>query len=508
MTLKTSGPVMGSPNYFPNNNNEFEILLLNGLKSNMTDCISGVYEFIFNDNNRNNIDSRLAMPASRATAAPNTPNNARTGEFPATSIKYENSNRCCFDGAQFVHYYQANGKLSELIDNSLVNDYTLVVEDMKADSLRGQVIDYEIILESISCHPIFEWKRLNYSTNLQNRNNLPVPRYDANIVSYNYSVFIFGGKDVENTYLQDLFRYDLLLNQWTNLKPVGFYDNPLDTANALGASFLVTSYGIIRFGGYYRQPYLSKVGRNFAKNDRDNSDRLRHDQIDSTDNNNFDNNVFVMDPITMKWQMMNISILSRRTINTNLTNSNNYFHYTKNPFDLHLPKGRYYSAMTFIPSHALPWKQELLQTNNSQFSVNNFYNDVVVPSDSGYNYDNNERILYDNYQVAYQGNYQSFSADSILLYGGFDIAIGGMIDGTGGGFLQDTWLLRLNSYSTRYSRRFYNSYREKHCAWRTNPSARNSFGTHSCLSRTAGTNCRFRDMVMFVWCSQFNQTMS
>lgn len=505
-TLQTSGPVQGSPNYFPNNNHEYEILLLSKILTNTTNCISGEYTFVFHDQLTNRTDNLYNYYVNQDRI--NQQNSMKSQQnpiIPLQNISFENSHACCFDANQKVHHYYSNGKLSELIDQTLVNNYTLIIEDMKNDFLSGHLIAYNIYLQSISCQMRYHWKAITPN----NPAAAPIPRYNANILTFNNSIFIFGGKDAKNLDLQDLYRYDLLTNFWYSLTPKNFYSNPLNSGNSIGSNYVMTSYGLIRFGGYYRQPYLANYdyctrtsnGKNNIENDYNelcyfNQGHLINSAINSL--NNYDNNIFLMDPITLRWQLVNITILSSdyQNLNSKLTKGNNEFFYTKNSFEYSLPTARYYSSLVFIPSNALQWNQKNIQLNSS---------------DPGYIYDINERILYDNYQLSSQFNYQSSMSDSLLLFGGFDSSVGILKDGSSGGYLQDTWLLRLNSYSTKWNRAQQLSYISKNCQWRMNPSARLQFGTDSCLSTSSSPSkrtCQLRDLFLLVWCSQYNQTMS
>jgi hypothetical protein len=499
-SLQTSGPVQGSPNYFPNNNHEYEILLLNQLPTNTTNCISGEYTFIFHDNLNNDTNNLYNQEIQSSSSTKN--------------ISFENSRKCCFDANQKVHHYYSLGKLSELIDQTLINNYTLIIEDLKNDYLQGYLVSYNIKLQSISCHMRYQWKQLNYTTNSHNQNNIPPARYNANILTFNSSVFIFGGKDVNNQDLKDLYRYDLITNTWYKLNPTNFYSNPLNAGNSIGSNYVMTPYGLIRYGGYYRQPYLNQFDycnrmKNKKNEDGDievnelcyyNSEHMINSNINTI--NNYDNNVFLMDPITMRWQLMNMTVVANQfhNLNSNITRNNNFFHYQKNSYQFQIPSERYFSSFVFIPSNSLQWKQNIIQLNSStleQLKLGDF--------------DRNERMLYDNYQLSSQFNYQSYMSDSLLLFGGFDSATGSFKDGSSSGYLQDMWFLRLNSFSTKYNRDKQLSYIKKNCQWRNNPSAKNDFHTYNCLTTNnnlQSRNCQLRDLFLLVWCSQYNQTLS
>ncbi len=466
------------------------------------------------------------------------PDNTAPKSPPPTTLPYEDAKQCCFNGAQKVHYFHSEGLLSEIVDNSLVNQFTIIAEDLTIDSLRGELRQAKITLQSISCLMRYQWIPVITANTTPSASSLVLPpaRYGANILTYNHSIFVFGGKNQHNQDLHDLYRYDLEKggvgqtgHSWVKLTPVQFYENPLTSSNAIGSNFLLTSYGLLRYGGYYRQSYLKKMNPcHSITGDNGNSigtglgtdtgaisleERClfneKHELLATTDvDSNYDTNVFIMDPITFKWRLLDVTLLSSSTTeelrrgatsaNTAMTQGNNFFFY-QTSYDQsiasNIPNNRYYSSMVFIPSNSLQWKQSQLQTNSTS-------------SPAGFSYDVNERILYDNYQIASQGNYQSYAADSILLFGGFDAATGSMVDGSSGGFLQDTWMLRLNAFSTKSYRTTTLQYLSSHCQWRRNQSARRKFSTYSCLSSTTSTNCQLRDLMLLIWCGQFNQTMS
>ena len=58
--------------------------------------------------------------------------------------------------------------------------------------------------------------------------------------------------------LFDLYRYDTTTATWTSLTPVGF-DFPFDTASLQGSNLVLSRWGLIRYGGYVRQPYMAST---------------------------------------------------------------------------------------------------------------------------------------------------------------------------------------------------------------------------------------------------------
>ena len=57
------------------------------------------------------------------------------------------------------------------------------------------------------------------------------------------------------TYYYKFLRFDLSTNKWIQLTPINF-QTVLNTANSVGSNFMLTSWGVIRYGGYYRLPNL------------------------------------------------------------------------------------------------------------------------------------------------------------------------------------------------------------------------------------------------------------
>eukprot|EP01035_Chromulina_nebulosa_P026236 gene26236-34323_t len=90
------------------------------------------------------------------------------------------------------------------------------------------------------------------------------------------------GRDSSDRPLHDLYRFDVSTSTWTALTPVGV---PLtwSTASSVGSSYLLTVWGLIRFGGYYRQATLT-------------SSKL----------DNYDDRVFLLDPITLRWRQIQV----------------------------------------------------------------------------------------------------------------------------------------------------------------------------------------------------------
>lgn len=336
--------------------------------------------------------------------------------------------------------YRPEGKLAEFIGASMTSVWYLKVEDYEINAFSGTVLSYSLHFTSSPCVKRFSWTNLTQETEfntIATGSTSPAPRFESNVMTYREQVFMFGGRDEHDRVLQDLYRFDTRTFVWTTLTPVDF-NSPLDFSNSVGANFLMTSWGLIRFGGYYRQPYMTE------------------------DNDNYGKTIFVLDPVTMRWQ--GVAVTASR-------------HHDRT-FGRAIPAGRYLSAMAFVSSHNLQWR-------------------------SMYKH----RSLYDQTLRSIRTNYQGVITDSIVMFGGFDGATGTIFDGSNGGYQNDMWMLRLGNWSTSGNRYRQQTYLEQHCRWRVSPSAINKFHTQSCLGGT-GSACYFRDLLLLAWCSGTNQTMT
>jgi subtilisin-like proprotein convertase family protein len=396
MRLSIIGPgsITGSPNFHAHSSAN-EVLLYNQRKTNGTGCAGGTHRFTFDRDSTTYTDE------------------------------------CCLDG--YDGTYKPEGPLDEFLGASNLNEWTLVVQDMKQDGLTGTLADWSLDFTMSQCVPTFSWHNLTAPSNTID--NMPPSRHSHKQLVYDTSFFIFGGRDTDDMLLEDLWRYDTLTDTWTELDPVNF-DVALDTSSGVGSSFMMTAWGLLRFGGYLRQPYMP------AKYD------------------NYINDVYLQDPSTLRWRKVD-TIEWPQSDGTGTT----------------MPKTRYLSASTFIPSKVTHFGKE--------FSYRN---------------------LYDTYPRSDRANYASSLADSILIFGGHDGATGSIQDGTTGGLLGDMWLLRLSNFSTDGVRYKQQRYLEQQCAWR-NTAGAESLGIRDCLSTTANMDCDFRDMMMLAWCAGTNQTV-
>ncbi len=479
ISLVGPGPSTGSPNFFPVHNS-FEVRLLRNILTNSTNCVGGIHSFVFNE--------------------------AYTDD---ASVKGRD---VPFSNAAQNNLLKPAGKLSEFRGSTHASTWSLILEDMLQDTLLGEIIDWEITFVTTPCFPAYFWTPISLATTTK-----PPARYDAKMITHENSLFVFGGRDAKDNVLQDLYRFDYPDRKWISLEAVGFYNSALDPSSSVGSNMVMTPWGLIRFGGYYRQRYMSNIYNtrsSIASTEKDvylyqNANNPNHKYFNSFTNqdssgvssstlfthdeqrgNIYENSMLVMDPVTMRWQGINITIVDH----PHLSEIFNYYEYSDNvqntdysmykshffPYLMHKePIGRYLSSVAFIPAAAMKWHQSF-----------------------------GNRILYDSNKASYQANYQNTVGDSLIVFGGFDAAVGSISDGSSGGFLSDLWILRLNQMSALSYRDSKVKYIESNCKWRMNPSAQNNFGTTSCLLGNSGTNCQFRDLLMLVWCSQHNQTIT
>jgi hypothetical protein len=468
MSIIGPRPSSGSPNYF-SKEHSMEVRLLNPVLSNSTNCISGVHDFLFND--------------------------AFTVDPSTTSSDHFNGN------------FTPAGKLAEFFDASHANVWTLMVEDVKQDTLYGQIESWGIKFSTAACFPSNYWAPVK----LASSSAQPPARYRANMVSHDQSLFVYGGRDSADNQLQDLYRFDWSTFNWTQLQPVGFFTQTSSPSASIGNNIAMTPSGLLLFGGYFRQRYLSALydtsdfknanGNDFLYRRAENDQLQYYNSFTNQDGdsifhrkaqpgNFYDNTVLSLDIVTQRWSGTNITIVE----NPNVANVDNYFSmedlikfsdnsmYKNNVFDLlktKQPAGRYLSAIAYVPSSALTWRTKF-----------------------------RDRTLFDETHSSYQANFQGTMSDSLIIFGGFDGATGSISDGSSGGFLSDLWVLRLNEASTTAARQQRAIYRHKNCDWRLNPSARNNFYSNSCMIGHSQSICKFRDLLMLLWCSEHTQTIA
>lgn len=390
ISLQGPGPSTGSPNFHPHSF-EYEVLLFDSShRVNTTACAKGSFSFVFSEE----------------------------GDVSTTT--------CC----QYAQKYnfRPDGRLYEYLGVTPFANWTLIIEDMKIDGQVGKLISWKIKYITEPCNRQYSWTKLAPANLPQ---DLPPARYSSNMIVYQQSIFLFGGRGTGDNILTDLYRYDVVNNRWATLFPVNF-NIPFGTASMVGMNLALTRWGLIRFGGYVRLP-------SFANG------------------NTYVNDVFIMDPITLQWKVVEIE-------------KNSYY-----------PAGRYLSGSVFLPYTAFKWR--------TQFTY---------------------RALFDQRLTSTGANFGSSLIDSLLVFGGDNGATGSFVDGSTGGMLNDMWQLRFGNWSLSSNRKRQDEYILKQCEWRKTISGRNPSAKHNlCAPPNAGANCDLRDMILLAWCNNSeNQTVA
>ena len=389
MSLLGPGPSSGSPNYHPHSSDEEVLLFDHTHQVNDTACARGNFTFVFDEDGT------------------------------------EDPLGCCDrDG---LHHFRPDGRLYEYAGASPFVDWTLVVEDMSIDGQHGELLGWTIEYSVEPCNRNYSWTEITPSNPTS---ELPAKRYQANMVVYESSIFVFGGRGDGDKILTDLYRYDTSSNTWTTLTPVSF-DIPFGSASMVGMNLALTKWGLLRFGGYVRLPSL--VGNRM---------------------NTYVNDVFIMDPISLRWKLVEVD-----SSETSLQ-----------------PAGRYLSGVVFIPAGQMRWRRH--------FSY---------------------RSLFDQRVKSTHANFAGSLIDSLLVFGGHNGATGSLDDGSTGGMLNDMWQLRLSNWSLTSNREAKNAYVERYCAWRLSDSSSTS---NLCMSHTVGSRCELRELILLSWCQGNNQTMA
>lgn len=341
------------------------------------------------------------------------------------------TSECC-SPVNRSYVFIADGKLSEFAGAPLDRIWTLVVQDMVSDSLEGQILDWELHYEIDTCRQRHSWTDLSSQTT----GTSPEARYLASSIVHEHMLFVYGGRGADNSPIQDLYRLDTRNLSWTALEPARFYEIALNTASMYGASFVLSFWGLLRFGGYLRYPTLPKDFQLYV------------------------NDVYVMDPVTLKWKAVDVTPSLYGLTSTG-----------RNPGDTAAvsPSPRYLSSIAYIPSAQVWWPQNVLSY----------------------------RALYDDRVASSTMNYAGAGIDSLMVYGGVNGATGIMSDGSSGGMLGDMWNLRYANWSTPGSRAEQLSYMHRHCAWRLRD---NKDPAKTCFSTVDGSVCDFRDLLLKVWC--------
>lgn len=278
------GFLTGSPNFHAQSY-ENEVVLFDQRKVNTTACIKGHFKLIFDE--RSEVET----------------------------------NECCAtDG---VHIFRPEGRLSEFVSTTPRALWTLVIEDMLVDTFSGRLISWNIDFYLRPCNRRYTWTEVIPTSTI----GYPPNRYLGHALVHDQFLFIFGGRGRGDTILNDLFRYNFLTNTWVELTPVNF-DITLAVSSMVGYSLALTSWGLIRFGGYFRLPTMSVTAQSYSRS------------------------IYVLNPVTLHWKMVSFK---ESTVQ---------------------PIGRYLTNIVFVPSKSIKWR--------SNFSYRLLYDQKVVSTHSNF----------------------------------------------------------------------------------------------------------------------------
>jgi hypothetical protein len=328
ISIMGPGRLTGSPN-FHSPSAAHEVLLYNQQRTNGTGCSGGTHTFIFDDD----------------------------------ADKYTDD--CCQDG--FEGEYIPEGRLSEYIGTSPISQWTLVLQDNNVnDNLNGYLTSWSLDFTTSECSKVYSWTNLT-ATISNDFANAPSPRHSHKALTYDDSLFIFGGRDSNDQPIyNDLYRYDIDTSVWTKLTAVDF-NTALDTSSSYGSSFLLTTWGLLRYGGYLRQPHMGASYDNYVPD------------------------VYLMDPVTMRWRHVPVDGW-RQSDGTGMN----------------APYSRYLAAMAFLPSGATHFRVK-------SFSYRQLYDQPMKSNRA-------------NYQSAVSDSLIMFGGHNGASGGIFDGSTGGLLD--------------------------------------------------------------------------------
>ena len=270
MSLVGPGPNTGDANYHSISATQ-QLLLIDLDDGGASPCSSGVVDFLFRDPT-DSVDTQTLSAAS--------------------SLNVSDARLSLFAGA------------------TPSTQWTLVVEDTKRDGLVGSLEYWSVNFTLSPCQRAYTWDNLTSVPSVHV--SAPTPRYHSRVIAYGSSLFVYGGIGPLDAPLYDLHRFDTTQLRWTMLSPAGF-NQALDTYSAVGASYVLSSWGLLRFGGYTRQYFPSDAPAGYT------------------------NDVFVMNPVDLRWHFLDVSSAP-----------------TKSDFNSDtLPPARYYASTAFVPSRAL-----------------------------------------------------------------------------------------------------------------------------------------------------------
>lgn len=200
--------------------------------------------------------------------------------------------------------------LKQFVGASPFEGWTLVVDDTGGNANKksiGNVFSWTITLSTTACSPTMRWMNITADSSA----NWPSARFGATLVEFEHNIYLFGG--FNSSYLQneDLYVFDTKKLSWKQLIVATSFRLQLDSLNILnniGASFLLTPWGWMMFGGY-------SYGL-------------------TQDINHYNCDVYILDVLSMQWIALNDSMISPNM----------------------KPTGRYYSSVAYLPADKIKRK--------------------------------------------------------------------------------------------------------------------------------------------------------
>lgn len=535
INLRGPGPLNPSPNYYPNvqadSSSFLEIPLITRFSTGSGECVGGKFTILFNDN------------------------------FQSNSLSYDydklnninlNNKELIDDGEELNHYFlkfKPSASLNNFYDFSIFsNQWSIILSDNTNDILDGVFYNWNIKFNFNKKFESSTWElvhpgntftvtnsdmNLSYDNYDQIPNNIfsfssvyPSKRYGAISILHEDSFYIYGGYNENNKNLNDLYRFSLTKNLWHELTPVGFDSYSFSPTSATGYSLSLTPWGLARFGGYSRYPH----NINMLKKDSN----LNFYSNDKRASYFFDSIIYILDPVTMRWQNITITSLKNEDNASNIKN----FISTKKLFSVQpsvsvlgeQPPPRYLSSFVYVPKDAVKFhsptsfineniKSKLYNSNDLLEEIEkNKINQIQLESFL-YNYNlfstnltstNYNDLIQKNYLLNFnQTNFKSIIINSFFVYGGFNNQISSNNDGSSGGYLNDVWFFRAGALSSFRSIELQEEWKNRFCFWRKSKGQMTSDCKKEPEPNTildTKYKCKFRELLMLAWCSGETQS--
>jgi Kelch motif len=226
---------------------------------------------------------------------------------------------CCTQ--LFSGVYKPQGPLAEFMGDSPSANWTLIVSDQVDDKNYGYIVSWGLNFTMSECTKAWVWQNMSWASKPAPGSDLPPARYQASTLVYGTHIYLFGGRDEYDAPLRDLYRFDTNTSHWLRLTPAHFGD-AFKAASSVGANFVLTPLGLVRYGGYFRQPFQTTSGTNA-----------------------YEDAVYFMDINTMRWQRLTAVPWPAGAADGS---GGGY----------QSPPGRYYGGMVFVSSKYIKWRRD------------------------------------------------------------------------------------------------------------------------------------------------------